>query len=218
MRVSTNLWLAMLLSSSPVLPARAFTTTENYQTWRYASSSLLLHAQEDNEIEQSTGDNKAMAFLKKVGRVGRKQDFTHALGVDEGEVGKASLSTVGALKKSPQAYTSCTKSGILDDCQQPFPISSMGTSWSGFTDQVMGGQSHGVLVREPDFFGRVANVLRGSVRNLPGQPQKFGFVQMATNLVPENQVDGYVDASDYDGVEVDVLYQGEDEKESFNVQ
>ena len=33
-------------------------------------------------------DNKAMQFLKKIGRAGHKKDFTHAIGVDEGTCGK----------------------------------------------------------------------------------------------------------------------------------
>lgn len=34
-------------------------------------------------------ENKAMEFLRKVGRVGINQDFTNAIGVDEGPSGKA---------------------------------------------------------------------------------------------------------------------------------
>lgn len=35
-------------------------------------------------------DNKAMQFLKKIGRAGHRRDFTHAIGVDEGTSGKSS--------------------------------------------------------------------------------------------------------------------------------
>lgn len=38
----------------------------------------------------SGGDNKAMAFLRKIGKVGGGQDFKNALGVDEGPSGKHS--------------------------------------------------------------------------------------------------------------------------------
>lgn len=41
---------------------------------------------------------------------------------------------------------------------------------------------------------------------------------MATDLAEDPSLSRIVDMSDYDGVELDVLYQGENEKESFNVQ
>ena len=37
---------------------------------------------------QAEKDNKAMAFLKKIGKVGGHHDFTHVVGIDEGSAGK----------------------------------------------------------------------------------------------------------------------------------
>lgn len=79
----------------------------------------------------------------------------------------------------------------------------------------MGGVSSGSLARE-DFAGRTANVLRGSV----SLENNGGFIQMATNLFIPQQETNYVDASKYDGVEIQVHCQGDGEHdhESFNVQ
>lgn len=38
---------------------------------------------------QAAKENKAMEFLRKIGRVGTNQDFTNAIGVDEGPSGKS---------------------------------------------------------------------------------------------------------------------------------
>lgn len=38
---------------------------------------------------ETTNDNKAMAFLRKIGKVGGTTDFKNAIGVDEGTAGKA---------------------------------------------------------------------------------------------------------------------------------
>jgi hypothetical protein len=45
-----------------------------------------LNAEEEGK---TTRANKAMDFLRKVGRIGNNQDFTNAIGVDEGPSGKA---------------------------------------------------------------------------------------------------------------------------------
>jgi hypothetical protein len=76
----------------------------------------------------------------------------------------------------------------------------------------MGGVSTGHLCRE-DFDGRTSNVLRGkvSLRN------NGGFIQMATNLAHDAKDSRLVDASSFDGIEVDVQYQGEQEEETFNI-
>lgn len=95
-----------------------------------------------------------------------------------------------------------------------FPTASCGTEWQGYTDRVMGGVSSGSLARET-FEGRTANVLRGSV----SLENNGGFIQMATNLfLPQKS--NAVDASDYDGVELEVYCQGDGEHdhETFNVQ
>jgi Complex I intermediate-associated protein 30 (CIA30) len=77
------------------------------------------------------------------------------------------------------------------------------------SDQVMGGVSMARLTREM-FDGRLANVLRGSVK----MDNNGGFIQMATNL----QRDGTsVDVSAFDGVEL-FVQSGSAQMESFNVQ
>jgi Complex I intermediate-associated protein 30 (CIA30) len=77
------------------------------------------------------------------------------------------------------------------------------------SDQVMGGVSMARLTREM-FDGRMANVLRGSVK----MDNNGGFIQMATNL----QRDGTsVDVSAFDGVEL-LVQSGSPQMESFNVQ
>jgi Complex I intermediate-associated protein 30 (CIA30) len=192
------------------------------------------------------GDNSAMNFLRRVGKVGgsANRDFRYAIGVDEGSSGKsigddhhsgspvASSHASAVLRKSQAAYPSCTgvtgsEAGIIDDLRESFPITTIGTSWSGFTDQVMGGHSMAVLVRSADYRGRPANVLTGRVKNLPGQPPggAAGFVQMATNLNGQSSSSSFVDASSFDGVEVDVACSATPSEngdevpyESFNVQ
>jgi hypothetical protein len=117
------------------------------------------------------------------------------------------------LQKKKAAFQSCALTGVIDDLSEPFPTTSSGTQWAGYTDQVMGGVSTGHLCRE-DFDGRTSNVLRGkvSLRN------NGGFIQMATNLAHDAKDSRLVDASSFDGIEVDVQYQGEQEEETFNIQ
>ena len=87
--------------------------------------------------ETTDKDNKAMAFLRKIGRVGGpRQDFRHVIGVDEGSTGKASGSSRSSLRKSLSAFKTCTETGIIDDLTETFPSTSCGTTWSGYTDQV----------------------------------------------------------------------------------
>lgn len=116
------------------------------------------------------------------------------------------------LKKARDAYKPCAETGIIDDMKETFPVTSSGTQWSGFTDQVMGGRSSGSLTRE-GFHGRTANVLRGRV----SLDNNGGFVQMATNLNCDPAAES-VDASSFDGLELDVACEAEGDHESFNVQ
>jgi hypothetical protein len=88
-----------------------------------------------------------------------------------------------------------------------------GSEWSGFTDQVMGGVSVGKLLRET-IDGRKCNVMKGKVSTF----NNGGFIQMATDLSKDPAISLTVDASTWDGVELDVYYQGEQEQENFNVQ
>lgn len=168
----------------------------------------------------SGGDNKAMQFLKKIGRVGgnQKVDFTNAIGVDEGSSTKTagkwgSGSSSRPLKKSKAAYLSCIQSGTIDDMSEEFPATSSGTQWDGVTDRVMGGASSGTISRE-EFHGKKCNVLRAHVC----LDNNGGFVQMATDLALDPSIRNTVDASSYRGIEMEVLFVGESEKEQFNVQ
>lgn len=165
-----------------------------------------------------TGDNKAMSFLRKIGRVGgaANMDFANAMGLDESPSGgtKSSYHEDGFknVRKSKEAYVPCATSGIIDDMSDPFPFTSSGSQWQGITDRVMGGISNGSLSRET-IDGREANVLRGTVSLENGG----GFIQMATDLSLDPSDDPFVDASEYDGVEVEVYCESTNEEESFNV-
>jgi Complex I intermediate-associated protein 30 (CIA30) len=84
----------------------------------------------------------------------------------------------------------------------------------------MGGISMANLAREV-FDGRTANVLRGRV----SMANNGGFIQMATNLAPfssdYSSSRKTVDASRYDGVEIDMQNfndEVEGQTENFNVQ
>ncbi len=77
----------------------------------------------------------------------------------------------------------------------------------------MGGISNGSLSRET-VQGKNANVLRGEV----SLENNGGFIQMATDLALDPGIDPFVDASDFDGVELEVYCEGADVDEKFNVQ
>jgi len=94
-----------------------------------------------------------------------------------------------------------------------FPKTSSGTQWSGFTDRVMGGCSDGNLSREI-YEGKQANVLRGKV----SLENNGGFIQMATNLALDFEQIDTVDASCFDGIELDVRCESQGDCENFNVQ
>ena len=168
----------------------------------------------------AANDNKAMAFLKKIGKVGgAKVDFANAIGVDEGSGGaKISSNTEKwnheiAIRKARHAYSSCVDSGTIDDLSETFPMTCSGTQWRGVTDEIMGGSSSGSLVRE-EFQGRMSNVLTANVR----LENDGGFVEMVTDLALDHSVSNSVNASTYNGVEFDIFYQGDVERESFSVQ
>ena len=88
----------------------------------------------------------------------------------------------------------------------------------------MGGVSTGNLSRESKYHGRVANILRGTVR----LDNNGGFIQMATNFFPTDisadssttQNNSFrtatpIDASEFNGVEFDVSC---DVADTFNMQ
>lgn len=163
---------ATLSSPRIVLSVSSSSTTSSLSTESGSGSSNKKGSTSSSKTK-TDGDNKAMAFLKKIGKVGgTKVDFTNAIGVDEGVSGgkeDSSSARAGkwdhdiALKKSNHAYQSCTESGVIDDLSESFPITSSGTTWAGVTDKNFGGVSSGTLVRQ-DFNGRLANVLTANVR------------------------------------------------------
>jgi len=159
-----------------------------------------------------------MAFLRKVGRVGgaANMDFADAMGLDESPSGgtKTSHHEHGFqnVRKSKASYVSCAASGVIDDMSDPFPFTSSGSQWQGITDRVMGGTSNGSLTRET-IGGKLANVLRGKV----SLENNGGFIQVATPLALDPSVDQFVDASEYDGVELEVYCEADVEEEKFNV-
>jgi hypothetical protein len=71
---------ACLLAESEAFQCRSLVSVR--QTAKFASTDV------DEESSDSKKDNKAMAFLKKIGKVGVNTDFTHAIGFDEGPSGK----------------------------------------------------------------------------------------------------------------------------------
>lgn len=168
-------------------------------------------------------DNKSMEFLKRMGRVGgaANKNFVNAVGSDEGSTGRQPPAPV-AWAASPgksRSFRECTVSGVVDDLSEPFPYTTSGSSWRGVTDRVAvpGGMSNGSLRRERDLNGRAANVLAGRVlaprtphagsadRSNNGTTE--GFLQMVTDLPLDPSRDA-VDASDYDGIELDVMFRG----------
>ena len=86
---------------------------------------------------------------------------------------------------------------IIDDFSQPPPLASIGTRWQLFTDQVMGGVSHGNLSHET-VAGRSAIRMRGDV----SLANNGGFVQISLDLAPAG---GSIEAGGFDGIEIDVL-------------
>jgi hypothetical protein len=93
-------------------------------------------------------------------------------------------------------------SRIIDDLSRDPPMSKIGNRWMLFTDQVMGGVSIGMMVREM-IAGRTAVHMRGEV----SLENNGGFVQIALDLAPDGQA---VDASDWHGIELDVCGNGEE--------
>lgn len=108
------------------------------------------------------------------------------------------MAAASSIRKSNQAYLDSTESGVIDDLSEVFPLTSSGTEWRGVSDRLQGGTSEGIIKREV-VDEKTANVLVGS-----------GLIQMVTELSKDFSK-GTVDASEYDGIELDVL-----SKESLN--
>jgi hypothetical protein len=188
-------------------------TTPLITRQHFSTSSLSTTCSSSPDTSKYNSDNKAMAFLRKIGRVGASTvDFTHAIGVDEGSSTKTA-GKWGNLKKCRASFQTCTDSGTIDDMSEEFPVTSSGTQWSGITDRVMGGTSSGTLSRE-NFHGRNCNVLRANVR----MENDGGFVQMATDLAMDPTASNTVNASKYKGIELEILFEGAVEEDRFNVQ
>ncbi len=95
-----------------------------------------------------------------------------------------------------------TSSKIIDDLSRPEPLASNGASWSLIADRVMGGVSQGTLKRET-IKGRSAIRLQGEV----SLDNNGGFLQIALDLDPSG---GSFNATAWQGIEVDVLGNGEE--------
>ena len=81
---------------------------------------------------------------------------------------------------------------LIDDFARDDLISTLGTPWRGFSDQVMGGVSQETIALT-EINGRCCIRLTGDVR----LENNGGFIQMALDLAPEGQT---LNASDYRGV------------------
>jgi hypothetical protein len=162
-------------------------------------------AAKDNKAPKEK-ENKSMAFLRKIGKVGgaSNKNFVNAVGSDEGSTGRQPPEQ-RKLQKQKKTFTECVISGVIDDLSGDFPLTSSGTQWRGVSDRVMGGVSNGMIVREEDLEGRAAIVLKGHVSLDNGG----GFIQMVTDLALDPSNLNAVDARDYDGIELDVLCQHE---------
>lgn len=176
------------------------------------SEKLRSNTEDNDDDEPKKEDNKAMAFLRKMGKVGgaANKNFVNAVGSDEGSTGRQppaqrdsgggnGAAAGSGLKKAMVAYKECTDTGIIDDLTEPFPLTKSGNEWRGISDRVMGGMSDGFIKRET-IQGRPANILSGHVSLANGG----GFIQMVTDL-PLDPMQPSVDASDYDGIEITVL-------------
>lgn len=212
---SLNFVLSNAFSPHKLSCCRLYCNKPSNDDIRRPNSCVHLTTGDENKSNESEEKKlkqaDVMAFLRRKGAVGKNKDFSTAMGVDEGPVGK-NRSQVRDMQKAKAAYQWCTTSGIVDDISENFPMTSSGSEWSGFTDQVMGGVSVGKLLRET-VDGRKCNVMKGKVSTY----NNGGFIQMATDLSKDPAISLTVDASAWDGVEIDVYYQGKQEQENFNV-
>jgi hypothetical protein len=94
------------------------------------------------------------------------------------------------------------RSNIIDDLTQPPPLAANGGSWQLIADQVMGGVSQGTM-RWETVAGRPALRMRGDV----SLKNNGGFIQIALDLTPDG---GSLDASSWEGIEIDVFGNGEE--------
>ena len=92
-------------------------------------------------------------------------------------------------------------SAVMDDLSCTPPAATIGTSWQLVSDRVMGGISHGTMVREV-IAGRPAIRMLGEV----SLENNGGFVQIALDLTPDRRA---IDASAWRGIELDIFGNGE---------
>lgn len=90
---------------------------------------------------------------------------------------------------------------LLDDFSRKDFVSTAGTTWQGFSDQVMGGVSIESVTRLA-IHGRRCQRLTGDVR----LDNSGGFIQMALDLASNG---GTLDASQYRGLCLEVFGNGE---------
>ena len=109
----------------------------------------------------------------------------------------AAMVAAGAGWSRSLAATTAT----IDDLSQPPPRASNGAAWELIADGVMGGVSRGTMRREV-VLGREAIRMRGDV----SLENNGGFLQIALDLAPDGAP---VDATDWVGIEVDVVGNGE---------
>jgi len=88
-------YILFLISSWSVGSVSAFSKSPilyhtNVKSFALKRETLRHMAENEKQPGSTSGDNMAMAFLRKIGKVGgaANKDFVNAMGVDEGPVGK----------------------------------------------------------------------------------------------------------------------------------
>ena len=90
---------------------------------------------------------------------------------------------------------------IIDDLTQPHPAAANAAAWQFIADGVMGGVSHGSIIRDR-LDGRDALRMRGTV----SLENNGGFIQMALDMSQDGSA---IDASGFKGIEIDAIGNGE---------
>ena len=82
--------IAAFVSNNDIVQVEGFAPQTSTLCFE-ATTRQFLHTQVRMTEGSGDGDNKAMAFLRKIGKVGgaNNQDFINAMGVDEGPAGKS---------------------------------------------------------------------------------------------------------------------------------
>lgn len=114
----------------------------------------------------------------------------------------AAMAPLEVLAEPISTVNDPAKSMILSDFHTGEGLEGIGSSWTGFTDRVMGGVSNADF-QSATVSGRRCIRLTGQVTTANGG----GFVQMALDLAPRS---GGFDASAYGGLELLVHGNNED--------